>query len=148
VSRARWVAAPAMVLALSGCVGPARTTHTYESKAVRTANDSLSALQTALLAVHASQQGRLMHAYLKTVLTESEDAFSSIQNTFDSIQPPDTPRADELRDSLDKLLSEGADGMSQLRILARRQNTAELAAEAKKLSSTAAGLDKFAKDHG
>ena len=137
-----------VVLTLSGCVGPARTTATYEDKAVRTANDSLSALETALLSVQTSLRGRLMQAYLETVLSESEDAFSSIQSTFDSIQPPDTDRADQLRDSLDKLLADGADGMAQLRILARRQNTGQLAAEAHKLAATADGLDNFAQGHG
>jgi hypothetical protein len=137
-----------VVLALSGCVGSAPTTATYEDKAVRTANDSLSALQTALLSVHTSLRGRLMQAYLETVLSESEDAFSSVQATFDSIQPPDTGRADQLRDGLDKLLADGADGMAQLRILARRQDTARLAAEAHKLAATADGLDTFARGHG
>jgi hypothetical protein len=136
------------MLALCGCVGPARTTHTYESKAVRTANDSLSQLQTALLSIETSLRGRMMQAYLDTVLSESGDAFSSIQNTFDSIQPPDTDRADQLRDRLDELLSDGADGLAQLRILARRQDTHELAAEARKLTATAAALDKFAQEHG
>jgi hypothetical protein len=133
---------------LSGCVGPARTTHTYESKAVRTANDSLSQLQTALLSVDTSLRGRMMQAYLETVLSESEDAFSSIQNTFDSIQPPNTERADRLRSSLDTLLSDGADGLAQLRILARRQDTNQLAAEAHKLTATATALDQFAQEHG
>jgi hypothetical protein len=142
------VAALIAVLAVSGCVGPARTTHAYESKAVRTANDSLSALQTALLCVQTSQRGRLTQAYLETMLSKSEDSFASIQNTFDSIQPPDTAGADQLRDSLDKLLSDGADGMAQLRILARRQDKAQLAAEAKKLTATADGLDKYARTHG
>ncbi|MFN2517772.1 MAG: hypothetical protein ABR604_01840, partial [Jatrophihabitantaceae bacterium] len=129
-------------------VGPARTTATYENKAVRTANASLSELQTALLSVRTSLRGRLMQAYLETVLSESEDAFSSIQNTFDSIQPPDTKRADRLREGLDKLLSDGSGGMAQLRILARRQDTTMLAAEARKLAATADGLAKFAQEHG
>jgi hypothetical protein len=150
VRRRLRVAAGALVvaLALSGCVGSARTTQTYEDKAVRTANDSLSALQTALLSVHTSLRGRLMQAYLETVLSESEDAFSSVQSTFDSIQPPDTGRADQLHHSLDKLLADGADGMAQLRILARRQDTARLAAEAQKLAATADGLATFARGHG
>lgn len=136
------------MLALSGCVGPARTTSTYEGKALRTAQDSLSELQTSLLSVQTSLHGKLTQAYLQTVLSESEDAFSSIQATFDSIQPPDTEAADKLRDSLDKLLADGADGMAQLRILARRQDTQQLAAEAQKLTATADGLDKFAQEHG
>jgi hypothetical protein len=150
MSRRAFAAATALslVLALSGCVGPARTTQTYEGKAVRTANDSLSALQTALLSVTTSQRGRLTQAYLETVLTNSEDAFSSIQATFDSIQPPNTARAAELRDDLDKLLSDGADGLAQLRILARQHERKDLYAEAHTLAATAAGLDKFAQGHG
>lgn len=142
------VGAFVVVLALSGCVGPARTTATYEDKAVRTANDSLSELQTALLSVQSSLHGRLMQAYLEAVLSESEDAFSSVQSTFDSIQPPDTDRADKLRDGLDKLLSDGSAGMAQLRILARRHDRARLAAEARTLGATADGLDTFARGHG
>ena len=131
----------------AGCVGPARTTATYENKAVRTAADSPSQLQTALLSVNASLRGRMMHPYLITVLSDSEDAFSSIQTTFDSIQPPDTRAADALRTGLDTLLSDGADGMMQLRILARRNDTRMLAVEAHKLTSTAAGLDRFKREH-
>jgi HPt (histidine-containing phosphotransfer) domain-containing protein len=136
------------MLVLSGCVGPARTTHTYESKAVRTANDSVSQLQTALLSVETSLRGRMMHADFETVLSASEDALSSIQNTFDSIQPPETDRADQLRNRLDTLLSDGADGLAQLRILARRQDTHKLAAEAHKLTAQAAVLEKFALEDG
>jgi hypothetical protein len=129
-------------------VGPARTTPTYEGKAVRAANDGLSALQTALVVVQAGQRGRVTQSYLEIILSQSEDSFSSIQNSFDSIQPPDTARADQLRDGLDKLLSDGSDGLGQLRILGRRQDGAQLAAEAKKLGATADGLEKFAKGHG
>jgi hypothetical protein len=136
-----------VVLMSAGCVGPARTTSTYENKAVRTAQDSLSQLQTALLSVDTSLQGRMMHPYLKTVLSDSEDAFASIQNAFDSIQPPDTRGADALRTGLDALLSDGADGMTQLRVLARRKDTRILAVEAHKLAATAAGLDKFQREH-
>jgi hypothetical protein len=136
------------MVGLSGCVGPARTTNTYEGKAVRSANDSLSALQTALLCVRTSEQGRLTQPYLETVLSKSEDSFSSVQTTFDSIQPPNTARADRLRDTLDQLLSDGSDGMAQLRILARRQDSARLGAEVHKLAATAAGLNRFAQDHG
>jgi hypothetical protein len=136
-----------IVVALTGCVGPARTTATYEGKALRTARDSLSALQTALLSVQTSQRGRMMQPYLETVQSESEDAFSSIQATFDSIQPPNTATADKLRQSLDVLLADGADEMAQSRILARRQATAKLAAQARKLVATAEGLDKFVREH-
>jgi hypothetical protein len=142
------VGAIVLVFALTGCVGPARTTATYQGKAVRTARDSLSELQTALLSVQTSQRGRMMQAYLETVLSEAEDAFSSIQATFDSIQPPNTVTADTLRQSLDVLLADGADGMAQLRIFARRQDTVRLAARARKLAATGRGLEQFVQEHG
>jgi hypothetical protein len=141
-------AALSAAIALGGCVGPAGTTQVYEGKAVRTANDSLSALQTALLTVATSRRGRVTQAYLETVLSNAEDTFSSVQNTFDSIQPPNTARAAALRDGLDKLLSDGADGMAQLRILARQRDRSNLYAEAQMLASTATGLDQFAQGHG
>lgn len=148
----RWlsttVGAVVLMLALSGCVGSARTTASYEGKALRTAQDGLSVLHTALLSVQTSLSGRMMQAYLETVLSESEDAFSSIHATFDSIQPPNTDTSDQLRDSLDNLLADGADGMAQLRVLARRQDSSALAAEARKLVATTERLGKFVKDHG
>jgi hypothetical protein len=136
-----------VALVVAGCVGPARDTPTYQSKAVRTATDSRSALQTALLSVQTSLRGRLMQAYLETMLSNSEDSFSSIQATFDSIQPPDSRQADQLRNSLDNLLEDGSTGMAQLRILARRRDTAALAAELDQLKTTSAGLARFVAEH-
>jgi uncharacterized lipoprotein YmbA len=141
------VAALLAVLALSGCVGPARTTHTYREKAVMAAQAGQSDVETALLSVDVGLGGRLPHAYLETVLSQSEDAFTSVQSQFDSIQPPDTATADHLRESLDSLLSSGADGLAQLRILARRGDTEQLKAEAAKLKPTARKLNTFAQVH-
>src|SRR3954452_15145980 len=79
-----------LALLCTACVGPARTTSTYQGKAGHTAEAALSQLQTALLAVSSSTHGNMLHSYLLVVLSESEDNFSSIQTTFDSIQPPDS----------------------------------------------------------
>lgn len=132
---------------LCSCVGPARTTADYEGKAAHTAQAALSELQTALLAVDTSHRRRLPQAYLETLLSESEDAFASIQATFDSIEPPNTTTADDLRAKLDPLLSSGSDGLAQLRILARRQDSAELTRLAGQLASTARQLDSFGTEH-
>lgn len=107
-------------LLLTGCVGPARTTGRYEGKATRTANDAVSALQTAAIAVRTSRRGSLLGPYLNVLLTQAETEYGSVQQTFDSIQPPDTKRADDLRNTLDTILSDGSDILGQLRILARR----------------------------
>lgn len=141
----KWLPAVAIVLALAGCVGPAPTTDQYEGKAAHTAADALAQLETARLAV---QNARGMPAsYLETVLVDAEEAFDSIENTFDSIEPPDDPVADRLRSDLDDLLSDGSDGIAELRILARRGDAAALASTAQDLGKTATGLDRFQQEH-
>jgi hypothetical protein len=137
----------AIAILLSGCVGPATTNSAYSGKAVRTANDALSEVQTARLAVETSLDHNLPRAYLEVLLQEAEDAFSSIQNTFDSIQPPDTSTADKLRDQLDEVLSDGSDALSQLRIAARRDDTGELRTTSASIKSIADKLRSFAEEH-
>ena len=126
--RLSWVLA-AMLL-VGACTGPVRSSPVYESKAGQTAAVTASAVQTALLAVDAAE----------------EDA-GSAQGTFDAIQPPDQ-RADELRASLDDLLTEATDTLTELRIAARRGRFAELPELAGPLPGVAAKLGDFAKAHG
>ncbi|MBA3339207.1 MAG: hypothetical protein H0T54_05590 [Geodermatophilaceae bacterium] len=75
-------------------MGPAPNTGAYEEKALLAAQTCLSEVETAILAVQTSTQDRLPASYLETILGESEEAASSIQSQFDSIQPPDTATAD------------------------------------------------------
>jgi hypothetical protein len=81
-------------LMLAGCVGHARTTGAYRGKAHLSAAAAESALQTAKLAVDSSASDNLLDAYLETVLGQAEDDFGSVQQQFDSIQPPNTAEAD------------------------------------------------------
>ena len=136
-----WMLVGAVVL--SGCVGPARTTDRYVGKATRTANDAISALQTAALAVHTSERGSMLGPYLNVVLTQAESDFNSVQQTFDSIQPPDTGEADAIRVSLDKVLTEGSGVLGQLRILARRGEQARMVASARSIPGLVDELDRF-----
>jgi hypothetical protein len=133
------------VLGLSACVGPAPTADAYAGKAAHTAADALSELETARLAVQ--NAGRMPASYLDTVLSDAEDAYGSIETTFDSIQPPDDPGADRLRSDLDTLLSDGSDGIAQLRIQARRDDVAGMRSTAAGLAKTADGLDRFHQEH-
>lgn len=128
---------------LAGCVAPAPTDAAYRSKAARTANDALSQVETARMAVDASQRGRLTQAYLEVLLSGAEDSFGSVQQTFDSVQPPDDPASDKVRDTLDGLLSGGADGLSALRIAARRHDTGQLRENTRALELVASGLSTF-----
>jgi hypothetical protein len=140
-------AALAGLALLAGCVAPAPTTSAYQGKAARTAQDALSQVETARLAVDTGLRGRLPQAYLETLLSQAEDAFGSIQTTFDSVQPPADPAADDLRDALDELLSAGADALGQARIAARRQRSGELAEAARSLAPVAVGLERFEEEH-
>ena len=78
-----------------------------------------------------------------TVLSKSEDSFDSIQNSFDSIQPPKSSDADRTRSRLDDLLLAASDDLSQLRIDSRRQDASSLAKALTSLTSDAAKLNAF-----
>jgi hypothetical protein len=141
------VAAGALAL-VSGCVAPAPTTADYEAKAAMTADAAVSEVRTAVLAADAYAEDGMTAAYLETVLVDAEESMSSVQQTFDSVQPPDTPAADDLRSTLDPLLAEAGSGLTDLRIAARRDDTAELASIGDDLSGVADQLETFGKQHG
>jgi hypothetical protein len=132
---------------VTGCVAPAPTTADFESKAAMPAEAAVSELRTALLAEDACARSRLTVAYLETVLVDSEEALGSVQHTFDSVQPPDTAAADDLRSTLDPLLEDAASGLTDLRIAARRDDTGQLESIAGDLSGVADQLEAFGKKH-
>lgn len=136
-------AAALAVLAVSGCVGPARDTGTYADKAMRSAQDALSQVQTARMAVDADRRGSILQPYLQVVLADAEEAISAIQDTFDSIQPPDSAEADALRDDLDAILADGVAGVAQLRIASRRGDGQRLASVSEQLADVADDLQAF-----
>jgi hypothetical protein len=134
-------------LLLGGCVTPAPTTGAYEAKAGMTADAAVSEVRTALLATDAYLQGRMGAAYLETLLVDADESLGSVHDTFDSVQPPATPDADALRDTLDPLLEEAGSGVTDLRIAARRDRDDELRATAADLTGVADELDAFGKRH-
>jgi hypothetical protein len=141
------VVAGAAVALVTGCVAPAPTTADYEAKAAMTADAAVSELRTALLAEDGYAKNNLTAAYLETVLVDAEEALGSVQHTFDSVQPPDTSAADDLRSTLDPLLEDAGSGLTDLRIAARRDDTAELESIAGSLSGVADQLETFGKQH-
>jgi hypothetical protein len=122
-------------------VGPARTYGKYHGKAVTTAEAALSDVQTSLLVARSAAAGNIIGPYAARVVSDSEDALSGVQGTFDSVQPPDA-RADELQQRLDALLGDALEHVYDLRVAARRgalnataQIQHELADDAAKLMS-------------
>jgi hypothetical protein len=136
-----------LALLLTGCVTPAPTTSAYEGKAGGTAQAAVSAVRTALLAEDAYAHGKLTAAYLESTLVDAEDSLGSVQTTFDSVQPPDTGAADDLRGTLDPLLEDAGSGLTDLRIAARRDDAAALTSTAADLTGVADKLDAFAQEH-
>ena len=141
--RRSWLA---ILLLLGACTGPVRSTNVYESKAGATAETVASAVETARLAVQAGSQDKAFGRYLAQVLADASKDADAAQGTFNAIQPPDG-RADELRDHLDELLGQATDTLAELRIAARRGQTAELAEPATPLAGLADRLHQFAEAH-
>jgi hypothetical protein len=136
----------ALVLVVAGCTGPVRSLGVYESKAARTAKGVRSAVENARLAVQAATERKAFGRYLSQVMTESDDEASSIQSTFDAIQPPDR-RGDQLRSQLDDLLQRAVGAIDGLRIAIRRGDLAALPRLAAPLPQLSQKLDDFAQAH-
>ena len=133
----------AALCVLAGCATPAPDLPAYESKAARTASSALSELQTARLAAQQSLAGRITQSYLEVLVSDAEDAYSSVTSTFDAVQPPDEPAADKIRSALDTLLTDGGDAVGELRIAVRRRDTATVAALDRQLAGAATALSTF-----
>ena len=112
-------------VSVTSCVAPARTFEADEGKAADTADSVLSAVETGRLAATAAGQDDAFAPDLSVVLGDAEGDASSARGIFESIQPPD-PRSDELRTQLDRLLDQAVEGLSRLRIAARRGEIAQL----------------------
>ena len=129
-------------VAVSGCVGPARTYPPYKADAVATAQQANAAAQTALLAVETGAEGRAFATYLSITLRDAEDAAASVQSQFDSEQPPNRA-GDRLRAKLDGMLQVAVSTLSDLRIHARRGEVDYLKSLAEPLKKTSSGLQAF-----
>jgi len=130
----------------SGCVSPARSYGAYENKAETTASDALSAVETARLAVVAASKRQAFAPFLSVVLGEAEDKASSVQATFDSLQPPDE-RSDKLRSELDDALQSAVSLLADLRIAVRGGRLEVLPGKLGDLTSAAGALRTFQEAH-
>ncbi|MDP9181983.1 MAG: hypothetical protein M3P04_04300 [Actinomycetota bacterium] len=139
-------AALLLVLALaSACVSPSRTDRDFELKAGNSAKAVSSSVATALLGVKAANEHKATGPYLSVLLAGAEKDVLSVQGQFDSVQPPSN-RADEMRSTLDELLSQAAEGLATLRITVRRGELDQLDSLAKPLRPVLAELRKLAEE--
>jgi len=144
----RAIASLAIALVLSGCVGPATTTAAYRGKVVHATDAALSEVRTVALAGRALLHGRMFQPYAEVMISGAEDALSSVQSQFDSIQPPDDKISDKLRSALDTLLTSGLGEVSDIRIAVRRDHPSQLPTLVTALDRVADKLQAFSAEHG
>jgi hypothetical protein len=150
VTWATRVCALLLLLTSTACVahpvGPARTYRKYEGKAVTTADGVLSAVESARLVAKTASKGNAFGPYVGAMASESEEAASGLQGTFDSIQPPDA-HSDALRDALDDIIGDALGHLADLRIAVRRGELAGAAKVAAPLNDDADRLQRFIDRH-
>jgi hypothetical protein len=140
-------ALPLVLLALGACVLPARSFSSFQGKAVATADDMRSAVETARLAVTIAAERRAFAPTISVTLANAEHDADAIQGAFDSVQPADK-RSDDLRDELDQLLDQATSILSELRIAARRTEWTRLVRSAAPLPELSKKLNEFAEANG
>src|SRR4051794_6315579 len=136
-----------ILLICTACVGPSRTDEDFELKAANTAEAVASAVATALLAADGAGDGKLSGNYVSVILGEAETDASAAQATFESYQPP-SAAADQLRNDVDDLVSDAVDGLTALRITARRGQLDRLPTIAKQLKPVATALEQVQEKYG
>jgi hypothetical protein len=139
----RRVVALALVVALSGCVSPSRTDRDFELKAGNTAKAVASAVASVLLGADAASKHKATGPYLSVLIGSAEKDDLSVQSTFDSVQPPSST-ADDLRGTVDDLLSSATTGLQNMRIAVRRGELDQLPDLADALRKTLDELRYFA----
>jgi hypothetical protein len=140
------------VVALDGCTTPvptARSAADYRSKAAATADEAMSAVNTALIAIGVDDDGGTFARTLDVILGEAEDDAAGAEETFRAIEPRgDEAAADAVRGRLVHLLDDAVASLEASRIAARRRDDVALQAQAPKLRAVAARLDAFEREVG
>jgi hypothetical protein len=110
----------------AACAGPTTDLSDYQHKAANTAQSLASEVQTALLTGGLVVDRRVSLRYAATTVGRVEDDASSVQETFDSRQPPDEHAADDLRDRIDAAIEDATSAISDMRIAIRRGSDDEI----------------------
>jgi hypothetical protein len=132
---------------LGGCTSPSSSYDDYQRKATHTADEIDSLAQTALLAARTSSRGNATGPYLQVVISTAEDDAGQVQNTFESVQPPDR-QSDTLRTKLLSLLNDVGDVLTKLRVAVKRGELDRLAGIAAPLTDLTKRLEDFSEANG
>ena len=119
------VLAGALTCGLAACAGPTTGPHDYRLKLANTAEALESTARTVIMAGDLLDDGRAFQPYVANVISDAEDDATSVQETFDSRQPPDTA-SDRLRQHADKTIEDVVSAISDARIAVRARALPDL----------------------
>jgi hypothetical protein len=124
--RGRAVAfAAALLLAVTGCAPGTPDEDSWRYDARRAVGDVVSSVQTARLVLTQSQEGRVHHAYLQSVLVDAERLAGMAAQTLSAVQPPDVER--RRSSDVDDQLEQATGLLTDARIAAVAHRTGEYA---------------------
>jgi len=135
-------AAVVTALILTACAGPTHSRGDYEHKVANTAEALQSSAQTVLLVADLVEHGRALTPYAARVVSQAEDDATSVQQTFDSRQPPDSA-SDELRQRADDVIEKVVSAISDARIGVRGGDLSGLADAAAQLHGLLPDLQRL-----
>src|SRR3954452_19502832 len=130
-------------MSVAACAGPTSDVADYRHKAANSAEAMASQVQTGLLTGRLVLDRRLPLDYAATTASDVDDDASSVQQTFDSRQPPDSPAADALRDQVDKAMTDATGAIADLRIAVRRGSDSDIRAAIRLLVKALPPLQKL-----
>ena len=133
--------AAACALALTACVTPATGTDSYRGKASASIEAAISEVETTRIAVDALLDDRIMVRYADETITAAESTLGAISAAFGSVQPPDDPQADEVRETVTALVDAAEEAVTDARIASRRPQHADLRDALTMLDDVARELD-------
>jgi predicted small secreted protein len=128
---------------ITACAGPTSDLSDYRHKAANSAEAMASQVQTALLTGQLVLDRRVPLDYAATTASNVDDDASSVEQTFDSRQPPDSAAADDLRDRLDAAMTDATSSISDMRIAIRRGSDADIRAAAQSLKNALPPLQEL-----
>jgi hypothetical protein len=130
------------VALLAGCVTPAVSTEHYRAKALATVEAVGSEVATVEIVVDLLIADRILAPYADRTISAAEVAVSAIGETLGSVQPPDDPAADAVRDEVGALVQDAGDAVADARVATRRSDGAGLRQARADLADVAARLDE------
>jgi hypothetical protein len=135
-------AGAAAVVLLAGCAGPTHGTGDYRQKLANTSEALESSAQTVVMAAGLATGKRAFGTYVADVISQAEDDATSVQQTFDSRQPP-SQAADQLRQDADKTFEQVVSAITDARVAARSGDDESLARSAGQLRTLMPDLQKL-----